>query len=171
MRQEPLTEVDAGHSDVRAELTQHFMHSQLIAAALLVFVAGMLLADSMDASSGVVRISADNVNLANDVAWLVALLVTYGFYVLLVAPSVRASRGLLVRHVVGVDEQGVIDQTALGTTTWKWAGVRRIIRARDHLYIWIGPETLVAVPRRAAASSEHWEKLCSKTFEWYRSAP
>lgn len=157
--------------DVRAELAQHFMHSQVIAAALLVFVAAMLLADSMDASSGVVRVSANNVNLTNDVAWLLAFLLAYGLYVTLVAPLLLASRGLLGRHVVGVDQQGVIEQTPLGTTTWKWAGVRRIVRARHYLYIWIGPETVVAVPRRAAASAEHWETLCSRTFNMYRSAP
>ena len=58
-------------------------------------------------------------------------------------------RGLLGRHRIRLDEDGVTESTAVGESRVSWAGLHRIERTADAVLVYTTPTAAHIIPRRA----------------------
>lgn len=66
----------------------------------------------------------------------------------------RPDRGQLGRHRLMLDEDGLTENTAVGESRTRWAGVDRVEQSRDYIYIYTSPAAAHVVPKRAFANPE-----------------
>ena len=63
-------------------------------------------------------------------------------------------KGQLGRHHIRIDETGVFESTAVGEQRVAWAGIDRIERNEDSIFIYTTPHAALMIPRRAFATAE-----------------
>ena len=68
-------------------------------------------------------------------------------------------KGHLGRHHISIDEQGLVETTAVGESRVSWAGIDRIERSADAVFIYTTPSAAHMIPRRAFAAPEDQETL------------
>jgi len=61
----------------------------------------------------------------------------------------RPERGVLGRHRIVLDEDGVRESTAVGESRTRWAGIDRVEQSAEYIYIYTSPAAAHVIPRRA----------------------
>ncbi len=61
----------------------------------------------------------------------------------------RPDRGVLGRHRMVLDEDGVRESTAVGESRTTWAGIDRVEQSPEYIYIYTSPAGAHVIPRRA----------------------
>ena len=61
----------------------------------------------------------------------------------------RPDRGVLGRHRVVLDEDGVRESTAVGESRTTWAGIDRVEEGPEYIYLYTSPAAAHVIPRRA----------------------
>jgi hypothetical protein len=61
----------------------------------------------------------------------------------------KPERGQLGKHRILVNEDGVIESTAVGESRTSWAGVDRIEQSPDYIFIYTSPSAAHLIPKRA----------------------
>lgn len=65
--------------------------------------------------------------------------------------------GVYTTHTITADSFGIRETTAVNDSSHAWAGVRRIAHTRNHLFLYVGPWTAHAIPRRAFRSGDDFD--------------
>jgi len=60
----------------------------------------------------------------------------------------KSGRGQLGKHRILVNEDGVIESTAVGESRTSWAGVDRIEQNPDYIFIYTSPSAAHLIPKR-----------------------
>ena len=63
----------------------------------------------------------------------------------------KPDRGQLGVHRVALDEEGVLERTAVGESRTRWAGVHRIEQDDRYIYLYTSPSAAHVIPKRAFA--------------------
>lgn len=103
-------------------------------------------------------------------ALLLLFLIGVPVLILLMSLSRRGGIGTLDEHLLIVDRDVLTEQTVVNTSIVKWAGVRKMLRTRNYLFVYVGPGMAHPIPRRAAASADEWERLCTVILDAYHGA-
>jgi hypothetical protein len=61
----------------------------------------------------------------------------------------KPERGQLGVHRLALDEEGVVERTAVKESRTTWAGVDRVEQDADYIFIYTSPAAAHVVPRRA----------------------
>jgi hypothetical protein len=99
-------------------------------------------------------------------AQLVSVLLN-GFGVLLLA---NHRGGGLGPHDFSISQAGVTEKTAFNDLRFTWAGIREVIKLRNHLLLTITGHSGMMIPRRAFASDTEFESWSARALAWSRDA-
>jgi len=91
-----------------------------------------------------------------------------GFGVLLMVNHKGGGLGL---HDFSISEAGVTETTAFNDLRFTWAGIREVIKLRNHLLLTITGHSGIMIPRRAFASDNEFESWSARTLAWSRRPP
>jgi hypothetical protein len=89
-----------------------------------------------------------------DVAMLIAMAAIQSLFLVLWV-YFRQYPGWLCEHILQVTDDGISKTTDIGDSRYRWAGVRRVIATRRHMFIHFRDHGMHIVPRRFFASEEH----------------
>ena len=67
--------------------------------------------------------------------------------------EVKRDKGQLGRHKVLLDEDGVVESTAVGESRSSWAGIDRLEQDREYIFIYTQPHAAHIIPKRAFNNS------------------
>ena len=71
----------------------------------------------------------------------------------------KPGRGQLGAHTISLNEEGLVESTAVGESRTSWAGVNRVEQDEKYIYIYTAPHAALIVPRRAFHSSQEAESF------------
>jgi hypothetical protein len=75
------------------------------------------------------------------------------------AASRTRNKTFLTEHTLTLTPEGVTAETPFATMTHTWAGIVRVARTSNHLFLYIAHDAAHIVPRRAVASQGDWDRL------------
>jgi hypothetical protein len=78
-------------------------------------------------------------------------------------------KGQLGRHHMRIDETGVYESTAVGETRVAWAGIDRIDRDEDAIFIYTTPHAAHMIPRRAFATPDAADSFADLAESYLRA--
>lgn len=61
----------------------------------------------------------------------------------------KPGRGQLGSHKIVLNEQGLVESTAVGESRTSWAGVDRIEQDREYIFIYTAPNAAHVIPKRS----------------------
>lgn len=79
---------------------------------------------------------------------LYSLAIVLTILVLILSYSTRKDKGVLTRHTITFDANGLIEETPINRGETKWAGIYKITKGFFHIYIYEGPNRAHIIPKR-----------------------
>jgi hypothetical protein len=76
----------------------------------------------------------------------------------------------LSEHTITLTPESLTEVTSLNTNVVKWGGVRRVVRLRNYLAMYVGRSVAHVVPRRAFATAQEWERFCDLALDSFRAS-
>jgi predicted membrane protein len=86
---------------------------------------------------------------------------------ILLTHSKRTDKGFLAKHTLEVSPEGFIEESPVNRTESKWAGVYRIRKGINHIYIYTGPNKAHIIPLRAFETKEEFRGFYSDLMNLY----
>jgi hypothetical protein len=71
----------------------------------------------------------------------------------------KPDKGQLGRHTLRLDDAGMVESTAVGESRTSWAGVDRVEKDPDYIFIYTAPHAALVIPRHAFSSADESEKF------------
>jgi hypothetical protein len=69
----------------------------------------------------------------------------------------KPGKGQLGSHKISLNDEGLVESTAVGESRTSWAGVDRIEQNRDYIFIYTAPLAAHLIPKRAFSSLQEAE--------------
>jgi hypothetical protein len=80
------------------------------------------------------------------------------------------NRRLFGRHTVVLSPESITESDEFGQTSTVWRGVERVVRAGDHVFIYISALAAIIVPRRAFAGASEFEEFVRAASGYHEKA-
>ena len=71
----------------------------------------------------------------------------------------KPGRGQLGAHKISLNEEGLVESTAVGESRTSWAGMDRIEQDQNYIYIYTAPHAAHIIPKRAFNNSQEAESF------------
>ena len=117
-------------------------------------------------------IGSDGIDLSRfDFMWLVTMFPPVAFLVWLydrrktrrsireLIEKEKPGRGQLGSHKISLNEQGLVESTAVGESHISWAGVDRIEQNEEYIFIYTAPNAAHVIPKRAFHSAQETDSF------------
>lgn len=82
----------------------------------------------------------------------------------------KPEKGQLGKHRIVLNEDGVVESTAVGESRTSWAGVERIEQSPDYIFIYTSPVAAHIIPKRAFGDTQQAEALCELGLTYMTAA-
>ncbi|MCX7723484.1 MAG: YcxB family protein [Verrucomicrobiae bacterium] len=95
------------------------------------------------------------------VCFIVALI---GVIVLLAMIS-RRNKPLFCQKTITLGEEAFVGESEYGRSEIRWTTVQKLARTRRHIFIYLGQDNAVVIPRRAFESNTQWDAFYEYCLE------
>ena len=102
-------------------------------------------------------------------AILLSLILLLTIIQILLTHSKRTDKGFLAKHTLEFSQEGFIEESPVNRTASKWAGVYRIRKGVNHIYIYTAPYKAHIIPRRAFETTEEFRGFYAELMNLYKS--
>lgn len=139
-------EYENNFSDVFLFNAIHQFLSPVLQGFYLLF-AGFIFVSELSESSPLVAILAACVAYMG--MWLIQLVFNV-FYL-----YSRKNRSILTTHVIGIQEDGLLEETKYNRSIFFWNGIVKVVRRPGFVAIYVTPHMAHIIPMRAFSSQAH----------------
>jgi hypothetical protein len=79
-------------------------------------------------------------------------------------------RGIVTGHKVSINSSSIADRTDRGETKTAWKDVDKVVATEKHVFIYIGPESALIVPRGAFPGESEYSAFVDTAMRYHRAA-
>jgi hypothetical protein len=80
------------------------------------------------------------------------------------------NRTLLGKQRVAISPEGITKSSDFDRTTVAWSGIERVVKDKDHAYIYTSALTAIIVPRRAFADDVVFDEFVGRATQYHEEA-